>query len=159
MRQVHVCALYEEVQRSVKKNKISRVRVAGKGKVLLPARTTVMVECSVRAPDKGTYEAPVDHSEEHVLPNGLSISPGFITVLENGIIYVQVYNFSNKDCYIHPIVADLEYGDVVRGTGGCNSVCRRDDHRCSRNFTAWDGYWQPAFFRGEEPVNGGSRKA
>lgn len=121
---VHVCALYEEVQSSVKESKISKVRVAGKGKVLLPARTTVMVECTVRAPDKkGTYEALVDCSEEHVLPNGLRVSPGFTTVPENGRIYVEVYNFSNKDCYLHPrtIVADLEYGDVVRGTGGCNS--------------------------------------
>lgn len=113
----HICALYEESHTSVSNGKIGKVRVAGKGKVLIPARTVVMVECSTRSPsNKGSYEALVDHGEGYELPNGLSILPGITYVSENGRMRIQMSNFSNKDCYLLPRtpVADLECAYVER---------------------------------------------
>jgi len=80
-----------------------KVRVVGSGPTLVPARSTRVIQGSVH-PTNHNYTAPIERIEAHVaeLPSGVSVGAAVVTLNHDGLIPVQVANFSNKDIYLNP---------------------------------------------------------
>ncbi|PIK38887.1 hypothetical protein BSL78_24289 [Apostichopus japonicus] len=111
----HVLGMYEETRVCDANHKIGKVRISGEKVILVPARTVCKVDCTVKpAEGSHTYEALVEHTEAHVLPNGLRLIDGFVNVTNSGIITVQLCNFGLQDSYLQPRtpIADLLTGHV-----------------------------------------------
>ncbi|PIK34057.1 hypothetical protein BSL78_29118 [Apostichopus japonicus] len=85
--------------------RICEVRIAGKEPVLLPGRTAVLVECTVKpAVSQTPYEALIEQQENlsaH-LQNGVFVCPTMVKVSENGRILSQVLNLAPCDVYLQP---------------------------------------------------------
>lgn len=81
------------------------MRIAGKEPVLLPGRTAVLVECTVKpAVSQTPYEALIEQQENlsaH-LQNGVFVCPTMVKVSENGRILSQVLNLAPRDVYLQP---------------------------------------------------------
>jgi transposase InsO family protein len=100
-----VLALYEEntANRMSVGAELTRVRVAGRKPVLLPARSLVVVDCTVKPSSKGVFTGIVERLKSGVaLPPGVSIGPTLVSVDVTGILPVQFANFSDQDAYLQP---------------------------------------------------------
>ena len=80
-----------------------RVRLAGSGPILVPARSIRVLEGSTRPSSGSPYSALVERVEVEVaeLPKGLTLGVSLVTVDQSGVIPIQVANFSDEDVYSH----------------------------------------------------------
>ena len=88
-----------------KEDMISRVRVCGCDPILIPARSTKLVRCSVRiAPNGQSYQALVeeDNTYHPPLQKGLVVCRTFVKVDATGIICIDATNLGGEDLYLYP---------------------------------------------------------
>ena len=84
---------------------ISRVRVCGCAPILIPARSTKLVRCSVRvAPNGQRYQALVeeDNTYHPPLQKGLVVCRTFVKVVETWIICIDATNLGGEHLYLYP---------------------------------------------------------
>ena len=96
-----VLSLYCETR--VTTVKCSRVRVAGKQPVLIPAWSLQVVEGTVK-PSENSYTAIIEEVDVSMVPfqTGIRLGPSLVKVDVHGRVPMQVANFSNEDVYLHP---------------------------------------------------------
>ena len=88
-----------------KEDMISRVRVCGCDPILIPARSTKLVRCSVRVAHNGqSYQALVEEDSTYHPPlqKGLVVCRTFEKVDETGIICIDATNLGGEDLYLYP---------------------------------------------------------
>lgn len=124
----HVLALYEETTTSQScDGKVCEVRVAGSQPVLLPGRSAIVVECTVKPAAAGDcYVAmvePYEDSGTH-LQNGLLLCPTLVTVKDCGKVSTQIINFAAHDIYMQPRtpVAVLRHVDTDMDSANAMTV-------------------------------------
>ena len=106
----NVLAMYEETVVQDQKPMHSKVRLAGKKPILIPARSLQVVEGTTRPASKEPYNAIIEENYAHQLHNGLMVAPAFVSVDSRGVVPFQIANLTNSDIYVQPRTPRCDFG-------------------------------------------------